>query len=49
MTGAKALAASSDRRRFGRGVVGVEIGDGRVANGGRGGRLIAMGISGVTM
>ena len=49
MTGAKALAASSDRRRLGRGGVDVDIGDGRVGDAGRGGRLIAMGISRVTM
>jgi hypothetical protein len=38
MTGAKALAASSDRRRLGRGVVGVRVGDGIL-----GGCFIAIG------
>jgi hypothetical protein len=49
MIGANALAASSDRGRVDRGVVDVDIGDGRFGDGSRGGRLIAMGISKVTM
>jgi hypothetical protein len=47
MTGAKALAASSERRRLGDvAEVGVDAG---VGGGVLGGRLITMGISSVTM